>query len=165
MLSFLQVECAACEAVYTLSTEELNILVLFQCFGCGQHNVYVSGHVLALDNDIMEHGAKMERQRHIIENLQLWACNFAGNVLRNVNKVIDINVDAKFRRSDSWNHNPLEREGDGSNELPASQLHPTVVWVDAPKITDEEVRDFINIDLNLIDRKSYFNRFFGGHNG
>lgn len=164
MISFLQVECAACEAVYTLSTEELNVLVLFQCLGCGQHNVYVSGYVLALDNDIMEHGTEIERKRHIIESLQLWACNYAGNVLRNVNKVIDVNVNAKLRRSDYRNHNFLEKGREESNEISGPRHHPSIVWLDAPQITDDEVRDFINIDLKLIDRKCYFNKFFGRRN-
>jgi len=32
MLSFLNMECISCGAEYTLSIEELNVMVLFKCF-------------------------------------------------------------------------------------------------------------------------------------
>ena len=164
MVSSLIVRCPVCETVYKLSTEDLNVLLLFRCNECGQYNVYVSGHVLMLDKNIMDKGTESEKRRHLIGILQNWACEFAGNVLKNVNRVIDVNMDAGLRISDSWNFDPCDEGGEETEGSPASRMHPTILWGDAPEITKEEVSDFISIDLELIDREWYFNRFFGSRN-
>ena len=163
MLFSLHVKCPLCESMYTLSIKELNVIVLFRCNECDQHNMYVCGQVIMLDTDIMVQGTDIEKRCHVLEILQLWARDFADNVSRNVNRVIDVNVDAGLRNSGSWESTPVEKKAEAARERPASRRHPTVLWMDAPKITDEEVHDFISIDLNLIDRNRYFNRFFGGH--
>ena len=161
MQSSLNIRCSACDSMYTLSSEELNVLALFKCYSCGEYNAYISGHVLPLDKNIMEKGTEPERRQHVIEILQLWACEFAGNVLGNVEKVIDINVNAGLRISDACEFAPLDEEDKNADKPPLYQLHPTILWEDAPEITRDEVRDFINIDLNLIDSEQYFNKFFG----
>ena len=161
MPSLSNVKCSACESMYTLSIREMSALVLFQCLECGEHNLYVSGDVLLLNADIMDHGTEMERRSHVIEIFQLWASEYARGVLMDVNRVIDVGADADDRNSDSWISVPLRKEGDATRGLPASQIHSPIPWTDAPGITDEEVRDFVSIDLNLIDKKCYFDRFFG----
>ena len=161
MQSSLNIRCSACDSMYTLSSEELNVLVLFKCYSCGEYNTYISGHVLALDKNIMNNGTEHERRQHVIEILQFWACEFAGNVLSNVDKVIDVNVGAGLRISDSCDFAPPDGEDEDASKPSLYQLHPTILWEDAPGITRDEVRDFINIDLNLIDSEQYFNKFFG----
>jgi len=161
MLSSLNLRCSSCDSMYTLSVEDLKVLALFRCDHCGQYNAYISGHILVLDEDIMDNGTKMERQGHVIEVVQDWARGFADNILAKVNSVIDVNVDIDLPISDSCDFGPLSK-GEEAEKLSTSNLHPTILWVDAPAITKEEVRDFIRIDLNLVSRKRYFDRFFGG---
>lgn len=159
MLSFLNIQCTACESVYTLSIEELNVLVLFKCFECGQYNLYVAGNVLALDQDIMTEGTEPEKRKHVVEIVQLFACEFAGNVLGNVGRVINVNVEMDFqegvrlKRRNSEKKRRKTRVKDGPT--------PSVRRVNAPRISRDEVRDFLNIDLNLIDKKWYFDKLFG----
>jgi hypothetical protein len=127
--------------------------------------MYVAGHVLELDQQIMSDGKEEEKQRHIIEIAQLFACEFAGNVLSNVDRVINVNVEAELpqvrRRKKELQ---LEKKELRREELPGPQLLPSVNQADAPLISFQEARDFVRIDLNLIDRKEYFDRFFGVSN-
>lgn len=164
MLSFINMTCPACESVYTLSIEELNIIVLFKCFECGQHNLYVAGHVLELDEQIMTEGTDKEKRGHIVETVQVFACEFAGNVLSNVDRVVNVNVEIALQESNRRREKRINRKSERRKEIPEPQLLPSVKRADAPEISIEEVRDFLKIDLHLIDKKCYFNKFFGGEN-
>lgn len=162
MPSFLNMECPACGSVYTLSIEKLNILVLFECFECGQHNVYFAGHILMLDQDIMGEGTEREKLRHIVETIQLKACEFAGNVLKNVDRVINVNVEVDLMDAGPRNIMLHREEVEGERELSQPRLRPSVLHPDAHGISVDEVRDFVRIDLHLIDKRCHFDKFFGG---
>lgn len=167
MLSMIFIKCSACDSTYKFSSEETNVVVLFHCVECGEYSVYVSGNVLPLDRDIMCQGtqAKKLKIRHIVETLQLWACDYASNVLRNVDRVIDVDVGINIRNADVGadcsDFAPLPEEDEENDAVPSSKLNQNLPREENQGITDEEVHDFIRIDLNLIDKESYFNRFFG----
>jgi hypothetical protein len=161
MLSFLNMKCSQCESVYTLSVEELNIILLFKCFECEQHNLYVAGHVLGLDQQVMNEGTEQEKRRHVVETVQLFACEFAGNVLSNVDRVINVNVEIDLQEAGRRKGKRIKRKTKRRKEISGPQLSPSVQHANAPEISFEEVRDFVKIDLNLIDQKWYFERFFG----
>ncbi|UCD57607.1 MAG: hypothetical protein JSV16_00420 [Candidatus Hydrogenedentota bacterium] len=162
MLSFLNIRCPTCESLYTLSVEELNVLLLFRCQECGQYNMYVTGRVLMLDKDVMDNGTEREKRRHIIEIIQLNAREVAGNVLKNIDKILDVNVGIDLLEQDPATC--VERESERMGEVLQSGVRPSIRRVDAPLISVGEVRDFVNIDLNLIDKRRHFDRYFGGNN-
>jgi Zn ribbon nucleic-acid-binding protein len=170
MLSFINMKCPACESVYTLSVEELNIVLLFKCYECGQHNVYVAGNVLALDQEKMTEGTDEEKKKHIVETVQLFACEFAGNVFGNIDRIINVNVEVDLEKQGRRKKRRVKRKSmqrkeiSGTQEIHGSRPLPSVTCKNAPEITEEEVRDFVKIDLNLIDKKSHFDRFFSGKN-
>ncbi len=161
MLSFLNMECSACSSEYTLSIEELNVAVFFKCFECGQHNIYVAGHVLELDPAIMDEGTEKEKRRHIVEIVQSFACNFAGNVLKNVERLINVNMEIDLpetnRRKKKSRKNKTMKP---PKEIPGARLSPSVLRANAPEISLQEISDFVKIDLNLIDKKKHFRKFF-----
>jgi hypothetical protein len=154
-------KCPKCDSVYTLLIEELNVMVLFKCSDCGQNSLYIAGNVIALDDDMIDEGLEDEKKRHIIETLQVFACEFAGNVLKNVNRVINVNVDVGMGEGGHDDMLQPEGEAEQMKELPAVRMYPTVRWQDAPNIESGEIQDFVRIDLNLIDDKSYFEKVFG----
>jgi Zn ribbon nucleic-acid-binding protein len=162
MLSFLNMECPACEAEYTLSIEELNVLVLFRCFECGQNSMYVAGHVLTLDDEIMETGGEEDKKRHIIETAQAFVMEFAGNVVGNVERIINVNMetDLSEKRRGRGKKRKWRRTRKKEIEDPAPRLTPSIKRINAPEITSREVSDFTRIDLKLIDKKEFFDRFF-----
>ncbi len=161
MPSFLNMRCPKCDSLYTLLIEELNVVVLFRCTDCGQNSIYVAGHVIALNDDMMDGDIDGDKQRHIVETLQLFACKFAGNVLKNVNRVINVNVDVELGETGNPELVQHEAEAEPAKQLPRARYHPSVRWADAPIIGLEEIRDFVRIDLHLIDNKWYFEKVFG----
>jgi len=164
MLSFLNMECVSCAAEYTLSIEELNVMVLFKCFECGRHHVYVAGHVLELDDRIMETGTDEEKRLHIVETTQTFACEFAGNVIGNVDRVVNVNVEADLPPTRRRKKKGRKAKRGAKKRLAGRRLSPSIKLVDAPEISSQEVRDFKRIDLELIDKKAFFDRFFGRSN-
>ena len=159
MLSSLNIECPTCKSVYTLAIEELNVVLLFRCSDCGQYNVYVAGHVLSLDHQIMEHATRQEQRKHVVEVLQLWACEFAGNVLRNAKRVVDVNLGLDLREEGAPD---FQKSGSRPEAMkPGAEPPLPSSAASGHAITDEEVRDFKHIDLHLIDRKWYFDKVFG----
>jgi len=147
--------------VYTLSIEELNVVALFRCFECEQYNVYVAGHVLELDQDVMTEGTEKEKKKHVVEILQVFACEFAGNVLGNVDRIVNVNVEIDLQESGRRKRKRLKKKSARTKEISGSRLIPSVKQAGAPRISVEEVRDFLKIDLHLIDKKHYFDKFFG----
>lgn len=161
MPSFLNMRCPKCDSLYTLLIEELNVVVLFRCTDCGQNSIYVAGNVIALNDDMMGGDIDGDKQRHIVETLQLFACKFAGNVLKNVNRVINVNVDVELGEGGKQELMHSDAAPEQAKELTGDRYCPSVRWVDAPDIGRDEIRDFVRIDLNLIDNKWYFEKVFG----
>lgn len=168
MLSFLNMECPACEAEYTLSIEELNVMVLFKCFDCGQANMYVAGNIIGLDSEIMESGTEADKKRHIVETAQTFVCEFAGNVLQNVDRVIDVNMETAMETELSpvarRRKEKHEKKAALKDEMDENRVEPSIVAADALPITRKEMDDFRRIDLHLIDKEDFFNRHFGSQN-
>lgn len=160
MLSFLNMKCRGCESVYTLSIEELSVAVLFKCFECGQYNIYIAGHVLELDQDIMNEGSDEERTSHIAEIVEEFASEFAKNALTKVDRLVNVNVEIDLSKAGHPKKKRKKKNGLSKHE---PSMQPSVKHANAPVISSEEVRDFVKIDLNLIDKKRFFDKFFGNH--
>jgi hypothetical protein len=153
-------KCSACEAIYTLSIEQLNIVLLFKCYECGQHNVYVAGNILGLDQSIMTEGTDAEKRKHIVEKVQEFACQFSGNVFAKIDRMINVNVDIEIEEPRRRRRKRMKEKAESAKELSGITPAPSVTQMNAPQITADEVKDFVKIDLNLIDKKHYFDKFF-----
>jgi len=164
MLSFINMKCAACESVYTLSIEQLNIVLLFKCYECGQHNVYVAGNILELDQEIMTQGTDAEKRKHIVRTVQEFACEFSENVFANIDRMINVNVEIEMKETRRRRRKKMKEKSESAKEITGHKPAPSVLQVDAPEITTDEVKDFVKIDLNLIDKKHYFDKFFCNSN-
>jgi hypothetical protein len=162
MLSFINMKCSACDAVYTLSIEQLNIVLLFKCYECGQHNIYVAGNILELDQKVMTEGTDAEKRKHIVETVQDFASAFAENVFANIDRMINVNVEIEMEETRRRRKRRMKEKSESAKELTGRTPVPSIKQLDAPQITAEEVKDFLKIDLNLIDKKCYFDKFFSG---
>jgi len=164
-MSYLDVRCTVCNSKYTLMTEELNVLAFFKCSECDQHSVYVCGKVLLLNQDIMETGTDQEKFQHVLGVTKEMADKFAGNVLGYFDRIIDVNSSISIPEIRNRIEEESERKAEAEEEketLP--QLVPSILSADASTISAQDVRDFVGIDLNLIDKKAYFEKIFGQNN-
>jgi hypothetical protein len=145
--------------VYTLSIEELSVVVLFKCFECGQFNLYIAGHVLSLDQEIMTEGSDEQRVDHIVDKVETFAAEFAEDAFNKVERLVNVNVDIELDKTGHPKKRRNKKKRTGRRE---KTLQPSVKQANAPAISAEEIRDFVKIDLNLIDKKWFFDKHFGG---
>ncbi len=163
-MSYLNIRCTVCGSNYTLMTEELNVLALFKCSECNQHSVYVCGKVLLLNEDIMETGTDEQKFEHVLGVAQKMADKFSDNVLGYFDRIIDVNSSISIPEIRHRIKEQSDRKAEAEEERETQpQLAPSILSADASKISDQDVRDFVGIDLNLIDKKSYFEKIFGGN--
>jgi len=160
MLSFINMKCSACESVYTLLIEQLNIVLLFKCYECGQHNVYVAGNILELDQQIMTEGTDAQKRKHIVNTVQCFAGKFAENVFGHIDRMVNVNVDIEMVESRRRRRKRMTEKPQPAKEIASARPVPSIKQMDAPEISADEVKDFVKIDLNLIDKKHYFDKFF-----
>lgn len=164
MLSFINMRCSACDAVYTLSIEQLNIVLLFKCYDCGQYNAYVAGNILELDRDIMNEGTDAEKRSHVVETVQNFAGELAKNVFANIDRIVNVNVEIEMEQTGRQKRKRrIKEKSESAKGIVGRRPAPSVKRADAPQITSEEVKDFLKIDLNLIDKKHYFDKFFSNN--
>ena len=163
-MSYLNVRCTVCGSKYTLMTEELNVLAFFKCSECDQHSVYVCGKVMLLNQDIMEKGTDEEKFEHVLGVTQEMADKLSENVLGSFDRIIDVNSTISLPEIKDRIEEQPNREVKAEEEKESQPtLVPSIVSEDASKISAQDIRDFVGIDLNLIDKKSYFEKIFGGN--
>jgi hypothetical protein len=75
---------------------------------------------------------------------------------------VDVNLELGLPGPEAmdFKHPTEEESTDSYSEM---TMLPSARLPDAPQISDEEISDFRNIDLNLIDRKWYFDKIFGNN--
>jgi hypothetical protein len=102
------------------------------------------GAVMPLDKDIINEGTAEEKKHHLLETI-------VEMIAVKVDELIEqggIESQPKFRG---------RRKSGGSRQ---KRVFPSVSNRSAAPISRDEVRDFINIDLHLIDSKDYFDKMF-----
>lgn len=164
-MSYLNMRCQTCKSMFTLSTKELNIIAVFQCSECGQHNAYAAGHVALLDEDIMSKGSETQKFQHVLEIVRKVASELANNVLSDIEAVITLVPKADTQNAGMRYEVDVEHVAELDEEDSLPWLLPSIESEDLSEITAEEVCDFVNIDLNLIDSQWYFDEVFGGKPG
>jgi len=102
------------------------------------------GTVMPLDKEIITEGTAEEKKHHLLEAI-------VEMVAVKVDELIEsggIESEAGFRG---------RRRGSSSKR---KRILPSVTNRNAAPISREDIRDFINIDLHLIDSKDYFDKMF-----
>jgi hypothetical protein len=108
----------------------------------------------------MTEGTDAQKRKHIVEMVQDFASEYAENVFAHIDRMINVNVDMEIEEPRRRRRKRMKEKAESAKQITGSTCAPSVVQVDAPQITDSEVKDFVKIDLNLIDKKRYFDKFF-----
>ncbi len=162
MLSFINMECPSCGSVYTLSVEDPNVIATFSCFECEQNCVYFAGRVLTLDKQIMESAEDGTKRQHVKEALQQYADALSRDALGNTGKVVNVNTPVDLGLPED--NGNLGARAKQHNGVRRGQCQPSIRRPEAPEISRQDVRDFVRIDLNLIDDRKHFDECFGQSN-
>lgn len=143
MFPVIEVQCPYCKATGQIMTPPLGSIIVGPCPRCNEMVLLFDGTVMPLDRDIIADGTSDEKKQHMLEAIVDMA---AGKI----DELIE------------------SGEIGGQTDQPSSQIRkagskgvrPSISDAKAPYISREDVRDFVNIDLHLIDSKDYFDKVF-----
>ena len=144
------IDCPHCKAPHIISTKSpKDVVVVLQCPACHELVVVFRSKAIALNRRIVEHGTTEERKAHmaeiIVEFLE------ASDLLHMINGTLSQNAPHE--------EDPLEGEPSPETIRPES-LAETAARRPGP-ITSDEMRRFLEIELQCIDDPSYFRKHFG----
>jgi hypothetical protein len=145
MFPVIEVECPYCKATGQIMTPPLGSIIIGPCPRCNEMVLLFDGTVMPLDRDIIAEGTPEEKKQHLLEAIVDMA---AGKI----DELIDSGELGSRSADDQNTGRPTTRD--------TKRIRPSIQDTDAPSISRQDVRDFINIDLHLIDSKDYFDKVF-----
>jgi hypothetical protein len=104
----------------------------------------------------------MQKFQHVLGIVREVASELAQNVLDNIDTVISLNPKADAQNADVRYEVDVEHMAELEEKDSLPWLLPSIEPEELSEISAEEVYDFINIDLKLIDSQWYFDEVFGG---
>jgi len=126
-------------------TPPLGSIIVGPCPRCNEMVLLFDGTVMPLDKDIIANGTPEEKKQHLLETIVDMAAS---------------KIDELIDSGELGNHNADERGTHRSNGPRSKRVTPSIQNKNAPYISREDVRDFKNIGLHLIDSKDYFDKVF-----
>ena len=144
MFPVIEVQCPYCKTTGQIMTPPLGSMIVGPCPRCDETVLLFDGTVMPLDKDVIAEGSPDEKKQHMLEAILDMAAAKIDELIENGEL-----GDKSVGRSRGL-------EADSRTE----GLKPSVRDKDAPFISREEVSDFVNIDLRLIDSKNYFDKVF-----
>jgi len=143
MFPVIEVQCPYCKATGQIMTPPLGSIIVGPCPRCNEMVLLFDGAVMQLDKDIIAEGAPEEKKQHLLETILDMAAGKIDELLENGE------LGAEPTNGDS---EPKKR--------PGRRRRPSIRNKSAPSISRDDIRDFVNIDLHLIDSKGYFDKVF-----
>lgn len=144
MLPVIEVQCPFCKAKGQIMTPPLGSIIVGPCPRCKETVLLFDGTVMALDKDIINSGTPEEKKQHLLETIIDVVAEKVEELVENEGLGLD---------SESGSE-------EGFGYIEDERIVPSIRNSNAPRISPEDVQDFINIDLNLINSKKYFDRIF-----
>jgi hypothetical protein len=123
----------------------LGSLIVGPCPRCNEMVLLFNGSVMPLDKDIISDGTAEEKKQHLLEAI-------VDMVALKVGELVD---------SEGLGLEQAEKPAKKNRRAGKRKITPSVKKKKAPPISHEDVRDFVDIDLHLIDSKDYFEKIFG----
>jgi hypothetical protein len=150
MISLIDVECPHCGTNGQIMVPPVGSIIIGPCPICSELVVVFCGQVLALDKTIMKCDDISDRREHLLGVLN----NFLQDrisMLLTEDFVVD---ESPVAEPKEFKDIPLEEESMSLSNLVSENE-------DEGTITQGEVDQFMDVDLKLLDNRSYFNSVFG----
>jgi hypothetical protein len=145
MFPVIEVQCPYCKATGQIMTPPLGSIIIGPCPRCNEMVLLFDGSVIPLDKDIVTSGTPEEKKQHLLE------------------AIVDVTatkIDELIDSGDLGSRPKTPMPGREMTESRPKEVMPSVRNEEAPYISRQEVSDFVNIDLHLIDSKDYFDKAF-----
>jgi len=144
MFPVIEVQCPFCKTTGQIMAPPMGSIVVGPCPRCSEMVLLYDGTVMPLDKEIINEGTAEEKKHHLLETIV---------------EMVAVKVDELVERGEIEAEPKLRGRRKASSSR-QKRIFPSVTNRDATPISREEVRDFINIDLHLIDSKDYFDKIF-----
>lgn len=168
MQPFIYVQCPYCDSRGQLVVPQVGAVLVAPCPRCRELVLVFAGTALPLDKHVFLHGEPDEQRAHLAETV-------AGHLVERLRALVDHRLtedpdgiltvgDTALSAAEEPNADPAaDAEVETAGDDAAPPRIPSFKS-DRPltPISDEEVRDFLGIDLHLIARKVHFDRLIGG---
>ena len=145
MFPVIEVQCPYCKATGQIMSPPLGSIIVGPCPRCNEMVLLFNGSVMPLDKDIINDGAAEEKKQHLLETI-------VDMVASKVDELID---------SEGLGLEEPQESAKKGKRIGKRKVAPSVKKKKAPPISRDDVRDFVDIDLHLIDSKAYFEKVFG----
>ena len=148
MFPVIEVQCPYCKATGQIMTPPLGSIIVGPCPRCNEMVLLFDGSVIPLEKDIVTGGTAEEKKQHLLEAI-------VDVTAAKIDELIDSGELGRGSK-DTKSQTP-------SKETPGAspkKILPSVRDAEASFISQQEVHDFVNIDLHLIDSKDYFDKVF-----
>jgi hypothetical protein len=143
----IRVTCPYCKASGYISAPPPRTILMGPCPICGEAVALYNNKVIALRKKMLGEGDFGEKIQSLARIIMEYINSQGGPV--DEDGLEQIIREAEGRLVDESEH-PSE-----------CHVTPSVRCPDTPPITKEEIRDFLCIDLHLLARKEYFDKYFG----
>lgn len=149
MLSLIDVKCPHCGALGQILLPGVGTIIVGPCPECSELVMVFCGRVLPLDKATVEKGTREEKRMHLMAVLTKFMEGRVTKLVKNLDEREGVEIDTDFETELAFEEAiadsaPLAAPEDGS-----------------PLIDQEEVDEFVNIDLKLLDNNDYFKKIFG----
>ncbi len=184
MQPVIEVQCPFCDARGQIVTPPVGAIIVGPCPRCSELVLLFCGAVLPLDKEVILNASSDEKKAHLTETIMDLVVKRIEELVDNAEAHLDeeeFGVESLAELMDPGDAAPADAEagaakGEAAKSEAAEPANPPVdgesvplretvpsVAADHPTtgITEQEVRDFLDIDLHLIDRKVHFDRVFG----
>jgi hypothetical protein len=137
----IKIKCPHCGATGSITPPPKEFIIIAPCPQCGEGVVLYQGEVVAVNREILKNGTREQKVQHVaeiitafIESVGALPPALFGGEEGSISSFPEIEQKVEF-------------EALSDEEIDS--------------FTKEEIRDFINIDLKLIDNREYFEQLFG----
>jgi endogenous inhibitor of DNA gyrase (YacG/DUF329 family) len=136
----IKVKCPHCGASGSINPPPREFIIIAPCPQCGELVVLFREKVAAINRKILTEGTFEEKKQHIAEIITTF--------LDSVGSLPPALFDGEGAMASMIDLGAMTESDSPESDRGSS-------------ITKEEISDFINIDLKLIDKKEYFEQVFG----
>lgn len=160
-MNLVDIECPHCGAVGHVEDAPQSPCLMGRCPVCGGHVLYFCGSVLALDDSVLGSHSFGGIRSHIMEQIDNFLESRVTAFLEAYAEElgIDLTQDEPPARDDAQESVAAAVPQATTDPEPGAK-RPSVRNPERGTITSEEVRDFVDIDLRLIDKGWYFQKYF-----
>ncbi len=141
MINIAEIRCPHCGIEGKVVLPDSDTLVVGPCPECHKSVMIFAGKAVALNTDLMKNATREEAYRHLYD------------VLR---EFVRERLDRIFTSASSE-----KRESSPANESEDTGQEPEHEGNGLPSITREEMDEFLNKELPLVDNDDYFRTIFG----